>query len=70
MNVIEGSPAQKEDVRVGDIIYKVDNSPLGTDTDSLSRIISSKKPGDGMVLTIWRDGETKDINVTLSEFQQ
>ncbi len=70
VNVIEGSPAQKEDVRVGDIIYKVDNSPLGTDTDSLSRIISSKKPGDGMVLTIWRDGETKDINVTLSEFQQ
>lgn len=70
VNVMQDSPAEKAGIKVGDIIYKIGTDSIGVDADSLSKIISSKKPGDNLSLTIWRDGDIKTVDVTLSEFTQ
>ncbi len=70
VNVISGSPAEKAGILVGDIIYKVDNVQIGTDSDSLSKLIAGKKPGDTISIDIWRNGESTNLKVTLSEFSQ
>ena len=35
--------------------------------DELNEIKNSKEIGDKITLTIWRDGKTEDIEVTLQE---
>lgn len=70
VNVVQNSPAEKAGIKAGDIIYKIGNDSIGVDTDSLSKIISTKKPGDNLSLTIWRNGDVKNMDVTLSEYSQ
>lgn len=70
VNVISGSPAEKAGILVGDIIYKIDGAAVGTDSDSLSKLIADKKPGDTLSLDIWRNGESTNLKVTLSESSQ
>ena len=70
VKVMQDSPAEKAGIKVGDIIYKIGMDSIGVDADSLSKIISSKKPGDNLSLTLWRDGDIKTLDVTLSEFSQ
>lgn len=70
VDVVAGSPAEKADIQVGDIIYKIDGSQLNDDNGGLAKIISTKKPGDTLNLEIWRDGDVVKTSVTLSEFNQ
>ncbi|EKE13050.1 MAG: protease Do [uncultured bacterium] len=70
VNVVSGSPAEKAGIQVGDIIFKIDGNTVGDNSEALSTIISGKKPGDTISLDIWRNGETKNINVTLTEIVQ
>jgi len=70
VNVVSGSPAEEAGVLVGDIIYKIDGNSVSSDSESLSKSISGKKPSDNMLLEIWRNGEVKNINVALGEFSQ
>lgn len=70
VSVISGSPAEKAGILTGDIIYKINGSPIGTDSDSLSKLISSKKPGDSLSIDIWRNGESTNLKVTLTESSQ
>ncbi len=65
--VIAGSPAEKAGVKDGDIVTKIDNKKLSGDENTLSKLISSKKVGDTMELTIWRDSKEIKINVILGE---
>jgi len=67
VNVISGSPAETAGIQTGDIIYKIDGNPVGTDTSALSKLISGKKPGDTIKLDIWRGGQTKTVSVTLGQ---
>lgn len=64
INVVSGSPAEKAGVRPGDIIYKIDGNSVTEKDGGLSKIISGKKVGDIIKLTVWRDGETKEIPTT------
>jgi S1-C subfamily serine protease len=48
----------------GDIITKVDGSPISGMDDVISAV-NGKKPGDDLTLTVWRDGQQKDVSVTL-----
>ena len=35
--------------------------------DDLSRLVAAKKPGDTVTLTVFRDGEETNLQVTLGE---
>jgi S1-C subfamily serine protease len=52
----------------GDLITAIDGKPV-KDKDAIQRAISTKHAGDLMVLTIYRDGHSMDVKVTLGESQ-
>ena len=60
------SAAEKAGIKVGDVIIKAEGKDIET-MDELNEIKNSKKIGDKMTLTIWRNGKTQDITVTLQE---
>lgn len=65
--VQSGSPADKAGVKSKDIITKINGKTLGT-AGGLSTMISEYLPGDTVQLTVLRDGQTKTIDVTLSQY--
>ncbi len=77
-NVVAGSPADKAGLRGGstqssipglpkggDLIVAIDGHPVRTFDDMLSYLITSKAPGDTVVLTVVRGTQRLDIPVTL-----
>ncbi len=58
------SPGAKAGVKAGDVITAVDGEQID-DAKSLSRVIGSKPPGTTVQLTIWRDGKSMTLSVTL-----
>ena len=60
------SAAEKAGIKVGDVIIKAEGKDVET-MDELNEIKNSKEIGYKMTLTIWRDGKTQDITVTLQE---
>lgn len=70
VGVVAGSPAEKAEIKDGDIITKVDNEEITEKNGGLSKIISKKKAGDKVEVEVWRDGETKKLQITLSESDQ
>ncbi len=64
MNVVSGSPAEKAGVQTDDIITKINGAKL-TDTNDLAHVVSGKKVGDQVTLTIWRNNQTLTKSVTL-----
>lgn len=59
------SPADRAGLRVGDIISAVDGREL-TDDAQLRVIIANHLPGDQVELTIIRDGEREQVDITLA----
>jgi photosystem II stability/assembly factor-like uncharacterized protein len=57
-------PAAKAGLKVGDIIKAIDKKSLGK-YEELAERIRRRKVGDKLTLTIQRDKETRDIEVTL-----
>ncbi len=66
-DVVDGSPADIGGVQTEDIITKMDGIKVTDKDGGLAKVISGKKVGDKVNLEIWRDTETKNITVTLSE---
>lgn len=60
--VLEGSPAAKGDLRVGDVILSMNDQPVVMSAD-LPRLIGSVKPGQTVKLTVMRDGSRKTLKV-------
>lgn len=50
----------------GDVILEVDGEPIDDFTDLLTTV-AFRKPGDGLELTILRDGEQRQVTVELAE---
>jgi len=50
----------------GDLITAVDGQPIES-RDALTRVLSRKRPGDSITLTVVRNGRSVDIKVTLGE---
>ena len=66
VSVDEYSAAEKAGLKYGDIIIKVDGKSITT-IDELNEIKNSHSIGDTIKLTINRDGQEKEINLTLGE---
>jgi len=69
VNVVSDSPADKAGIQVDDIMTKFDGQDLSEDK-SLADVIKDKKTGDTVSIEIWRDGETKTLSATLTEFSE
>lgn len=63
-SVAEDTPASKAGIKVGDLILKVDGTPVKSVAE-INKIRDSHKKGDTISLTIYRDGEINDVNITL-----
>lgn len=68
-NVEEGSPASDAGLQQNDIITKVNGTDI-SGTDDLTSTISSAEDGEVLMLTVYRQGETMEIEVELSMRQQ
>ena len=64
--VQENSDAARQGIQVGDIITAVNYQSVTT-TDEVNEIKNTLEVGDLMIFTIWRDGETFDVEVALME---
>lgn len=66
MHVAEGSPADESGLLPADIILAVDETEIG-DFKQFAGIIRSHEPGDGITLSVFRDGEEQELKITLGE---
>ncbi len=64
--ITEGGPAEEAGLQVGDIITKVSDTEITSRTD-LTTIIGRCKIGDTIHLTVYRQGETVEVAVTIGE---
>jgi S1-C subfamily serine protease len=65
-SVQDGTGAADAGLRSGDIIVAVDGEPLATMSELVAEV-RGRAPGDTLTLTIVRDGEELEVDVTLSE---
>ena len=65
-SVDEYSAAEKAGIKAGDVIIKADGQSIKTMTE-LNNIKNTHSIGDTMTVTVNRNGQEKDINVTLTE---
>ncbi|HTX68940.1 MAG TPA: trypsin-like peptidase domain-containing protein [Thermoleophilia bacterium] len=80
-SVSAGSPAAKAGIKGGnrqvtvqgqqftiggDVIVKIDDTPIKT-ADDLIAYLGTKKPGDTVTVTVERNGQTQQIQVTLAQ---
>ena len=66
--VESGGPADKAGIEAGDIITKVDGKVIEKSGD-LPRIVGATKPGSKTSLQVFRRGTSRDIAVTVVEFE-
>lgn len=64
-DVQENSPAAKSGVQPGDFVISLDGKKMKS-PESLIQTVSQKRPGDNVSLTVWRNGEEKELQVQLS----
>lgn len=64
--VIEGSPADKADIRTGDIIISLSGKRLEEGKQDLARVLLSQKVGDTVSIEIWRDDKKVSLKATLA----
>ncbi len=65
-SVTEGSPAEKAGLQANDIITAVDGKEISGKSD-LSSVISDHEVGDTLTLTVYRQGQTLTVTVTVGE---
>jgi 2-alkenal reductase len=75
--VTESGPAAKaglrgggDDPARGDIITAIDGRPVAKVEDIISYLDAQKSPGDTVTLTVLREGQQREIGVTLGEFPE
>lgn len=66
--VVSGGPADKAGIKDGDIITKVNDKEVGPQ-GGLGSLISEFLPGEEITLTILRDGQSREVKLTLGSYQ-
>jgi S1-C subfamily serine protease len=64
--VTSGGGAERAGLRPGDVIKSVSEVPT-PDTTALTQALAAAEPGDQVTVTISRDGQDRDVRVTLGE---
>ena len=80
LSVTPGGPADKAGIQAGtkdtnvqglkaggDVITAIDKHPIATFDQLLSYLVTNKSPGDNVVLTVLRNGQSVDVTVTLGK---
>lgn len=62
--VMDGSAADKADIRAGDVVLSVNGKDVNQPNE-LQAIVGTHNPGEKVTLKIWRNGKEKTIRVTL-----
>jgi serine protease Do len=63
-----GSPAASAHIEEGDVLTAVNGSPLMRTSD-FAEIISKMAPGTMVYLSTWRDGQAREVSLTLGSAQ-
>src|SRR3569832_670936 len=66
MSPIDDTPAQKAGLRTGDLIGRLDSTPVKGLTLKDAVDLMRGKPGTDIVLTVIREGEEKPLKFTLT----
>ena len=69
MAILEGSCAQAGGLQVGDIITAVGDTTV-SDRDALKAAVQDYKAGDQVTFTVYRDGDSTTVTLTLDEDNQ
>ena len=68
VDTVKDAPADKAGLKSGDLITKVDGSPIKSDDlQAFVLAIRGTKPGDDVKLTIVRGGKEQEIKVTVGK---
>ena len=68
LSVEKDGPADKAGVEAGDIVVKVDGRAVEKQGD-LPRFVGGIKPGNKSTLQVFRRGATRDLSLTVAEFE-
>jgi len=63
-NVNDDTPAAQAGLKSGDVVTAVGDELVKTPKD-LSRLVADLSPGDKETLSVWRDGKSESVNVTI-----
>jgi putative serine protease PepD len=63
-NIVPGGPAEKANLRTGDVITKIDGQPVKSPSD-VSAAVNQKQPGDSVTITVQRNGLTEELTAKL-----
>ena len=66
---LRGTRRGQRSVIPGDIIQEIDGKEVGSVGDLLGRL-GSYRPGDTVTLTVWREGETRQVRVRLQQAEE
>jgi len=64
--IIDGSPAEKAGVKQGDVVLKMNGTPIKDNRD-LSRKVAALQVGQTASFTVWRDNRQVNLNVTIAK---
>lgn len=67
-SVETGSPADKAGIEAGDIITRFEGRAIEKASD-LPRLVGNAKPGSRGAITVFRRGQSRDLNVTVAELE-
>ena len=67
-SVEAGSPAEKAGVEAGDIITRFEGRAIEKASD-LPRQVGNTKPGTHSSMTVFRRGQSRDLNITIAELE-
>lgn len=67
-SVSPGGPADKAGLKSGDVIAKIDNNQVKTFLD-LRRYLFTKKPGDSVEISYYRNNQESKVTVSLEEIK-
>ncbi|MDH4573059.1 DegQ family serine endoprotease [Salinicola acroporae] len=68
-DVSDDSPAQKAGLKAGDVILSADGADID-DSTTLPRLIGQVAPGDEVKLQVMRDGDKREVDVTVGDWPE